>query len=148
MTQLDAAEVLDWATAGVGATALAKRWNSPSAGRHQRAAPSPRCLTTRRCWRRWSKIEDFRNLAQTAEQVVTSSKLLKKAKREQRRQPDNGAEEGAVRDRQAAQGDPREAPEAPGEDPGVHVRHQTSARRRSRTSSSVSTPPYSSGSPA
>src|SRR5690606_35195816 len=29
MTPLDASAVLDWATAGVGATALARRWNSP-----------------------------------------------------------------------------------------------------------------------
>ena len=29
MTELDAYDVLDWATAGIGATALAQRWNSP-----------------------------------------------------------------------------------------------------------------------
>src|SRR3546814_9995295 len=29
MLQLDAQEVMDWATAGIGASALAARWNSP-----------------------------------------------------------------------------------------------------------------------
>ncbi len=82
MTQLDAFEVLDWATAGVGATALAKRWNSSllvDVNEHtlSKLLDQPSLLAA------LEQIEDFRNLAQTAQQVVTSSKLLKKAKREQ-----------------------------------------------------------------
>lgn len=82
MTQLDAADVLDWATAGVGATALAKQWNSPllvEVNDHtlQAVLDHPDLLQA------LEQIEDFRALVNNAEHVVTSSKLLKKAKREQ-----------------------------------------------------------------
>lgn len=82
MTQLDASEVLDWATAGVGATALAQRWNSPLlVDVNERTLSAvldhPGLLGT------LAQIEDFRALVNNAEQVVTSTKLLKEAKREQ-----------------------------------------------------------------
>ena len=82
MTQLDADAVLDWATAGVGATALAQRWNSPllvNVNEHTLAAvlDHPELLES------LEQIEDFRALVNNAQQVVTSTKLLKKAKREQ-----------------------------------------------------------------
>ncbi len=82
MTQLDASAVLDWATAGVGATALAKQWNSPllvevNARTLQAVLEHPDLLET------LEQIEDFRALVNNAEHVVTSMKLLKKAKREQ-----------------------------------------------------------------
>jgi T5orf172 domain len=81
MTELDAANVLNWATIGIGATALAQRWNSPllvniNENTLTALLAHPDLLEA------LGKIEDFRNLAQTAEQVITSSKLLKKAKRE------------------------------------------------------------------
>ncbi len=81
MTQLDATDVLNWATAGVGATALAQRWNSPllvDINEHTLASllEHPEIIEA------LEQIEDFRNLAQMAQQVITSSKLLKKAKRE------------------------------------------------------------------
>ncbi len=82
MTQLDASEVLDWATTGVGATALANRWNSSlliDINEHTLS----KLLDNGDLLGALEQIEDFRNLAQTAEQIVTSSKLLKKAKREQ-----------------------------------------------------------------
>ncbi|WP_445159781.1 DEAD/DEAH box helicase [Mycobacterium sp. Dal123C01] len=82
MTRLDAAEVLNWATAGVGATALAQRWNSPvlvNINEHTLAA----LLGQQSLLDALEQIEDFRNLAQTAQQVVTSSKLLKQVKRAQ-----------------------------------------------------------------
>jgi hypothetical protein len=82
MIQLDAAEVLNWATAGVGATALAQRWNSPllvNINEHTLAA----LLGQQSLLDALEQIEDFRNLAQTAQQVITSSKMLKQAKREQ-----------------------------------------------------------------
>ncbi len=82
MTQLDASAVLDWATAGIGATALAARWNSPllvNVNEHTLAKvlDHPGLLTT------LDQIEDFRALVKHAQQVVTSTKMLKKAKREQ-----------------------------------------------------------------
>jgi hypothetical protein len=82
MTPLDADNVLDWATAGIGATALAQRWNSPllvSVNEHTLGAilDHPSLIET------LEQIEDFRALVDNAEQVVTSTKLLKKAKREQ-----------------------------------------------------------------
>ena len=81
MTELDATDVLNWATTGIGATALAQRWNSPllvNINEHTLTAllEHPDLLDA------LGRIEDFRNLAQTAEQIITSSKLLKKAKRE------------------------------------------------------------------
>jgi len=85
MTELDAADVLNWATTGIGATALAQRWNSPllvNINEHTltKLLENPDLLDA------LGRIEDFRNLASTAEQIVTSSKLLKNAKREN---PDN-----------------------------------------------------------
>jgi len=82
MTELDASDVLDWATAGIGATALAQRWNSPllvEVNEHTLAAvlDHPDLLET------LEQIEDFRALVNNAEHVVTSTKLLKQAKREQ-----------------------------------------------------------------
>lgn len=82
MTPLDASAVLDWATAGVGATALAQRWNSPllvDVNERTLAAVlgEPGLMAT------LEQIEDFRALVNSAGQVVTSTKLLKKAKREQ-----------------------------------------------------------------
>jgi len=82
MSKLDADAVLDWATAGIGATALAQRWNSPllvNVNEHTLGAifDYPDLLET------LEQIEDFRVLLNHGEQVVTSTKLLKKAKREQ-----------------------------------------------------------------
>ncbi|HEU5142384.1 MAG TPA: GIY-YIG nuclease family protein [Solirubrobacterales bacterium] len=82
MTELKASEVLDWATVGVGATALAKQWNSPVLVEVNERTLSavldhPELLET------LAQIEDFRALVDNAEHVVTSTKMLKKAKREQ-----------------------------------------------------------------
>src|SRR3546814_11994116 len=82
MLQLDAQAVMDWSTAGIGASALAARWNSPllvEVTEHTLGAilGHPDLLAT------LEQIEDFRALAQNAQQVVTSTKKLKKAKREQ-----------------------------------------------------------------
>jgi hypothetical protein len=82
MTELEASDVLDWATAGVGATALAKQWNSPVLVEVNERTLSavldhPELLET------LAQIEDFRALVNNAEHVVTSAKMLKKAKREQ-----------------------------------------------------------------
>ncbi len=82
MIPLDASAVLDWATAGVGATALAKQWNSPLLVEVNERTLSavldhPDLLET------LGQIEDFRALVNNAKHVVTSTKMLKKAKREQ-----------------------------------------------------------------
>lgn len=82
MSPLEASDVLDWATAGVGATALAKQWNSPVlVDVNERTLSAvldhPDLLET------LAQIEDFRALVDNAEHVITSTKMLKKAKREQ-----------------------------------------------------------------
>ena len=82
MHELDAQAVMDWATAGIGATALAARWNSPllvDVNEHTLEAMlgHPDLLKS------LEQIEDFRALAQNAQQIVTSTKNLKKVKREQ-----------------------------------------------------------------
>ena len=81
MTPLDAEAVLDWATTGIGATALAQRWNSPLLVNINEQTLT-KLLDNPDLLEALGKIEDFRNLANTAEKIVTSSKLLKKAKRE------------------------------------------------------------------
>lgn len=88
MTPLAASDVLDWATAGVGATALAKQWNSAVLVEVNERTLSamldhPELLKT------LAQIEDFRALVNNAEHVVTSTKLLKKARREQGGQLDD-----------------------------------------------------------
>jgi hypothetical protein len=82
LTKLDEIEVMDWATVGIGATALANRWNSSvlvdvNAGTLAALLAKPELLEA------LEQIEDFRNLANTAEQIVTSTAGLKRAKREQ-----------------------------------------------------------------
>ena len=82
MEQLDAAEVLNWATAGIGAAALARRWDSPLlVDINQRTLAAvlehPGLLET------LAQIEDFRALVTNAEHIVTSTKELHQAKRDQ-----------------------------------------------------------------
>lgn len=82
MTQLDATAVLDWASAGVGAAALARRWNSPllvDVNEHTLSA----VLAQPALMKALENIEDFRALVDNAAQVVTNTKDLKKVKREQ-----------------------------------------------------------------
>ncbi len=81
MLQLDAVDVLNIATTGVGASALARRWNDPllvEVNEHTLSAllDQPELLEA------LEQIEDFRNLANMAAQVVTSTPKLKKAERE------------------------------------------------------------------
>ncbi|MGN6816543.1 MAG: hypothetical protein ACTHK3_10750 [Solirubrobacterales bacterium] len=82
MERLEAAEVLNWATAGIGAAALARRWDSPLlVDVNQRTLAAvlehPGLLET------LGQIEDFRALVTNAEHIVTSTKELNQAKREQ-----------------------------------------------------------------
>jgi hypothetical protein len=82
MGQLNASEVLDWATAGIGATALARQWNSPVLVEVNERTLSA-VLGHQDLLETLAQIEDFRALVNNAEHVVTSTKMLKKAKREQ-----------------------------------------------------------------
>ncbi len=91
MLPLNASEVLDWATAGTGAAALAQRWNSPLLVEVNERTLSavldhPDLLET------LGQLEDFRALVDSAEYVITSSELLTKAKREQGGQLDEEQE--------------------------------------------------------
>lgn len=82
MTQLDASAVLDWATAGIGAAALARRWNSPllvNVNEHTLAD----VLADDDLMATLENIEDFRALVDNAHQVITNTKDLKRAKRNQ-----------------------------------------------------------------
>ena len=82
MTALDAAAVLDWATAGVGAAALARRWNSPLlVDVNERTLEA--VLNQPALMESLENIEDFRALVDHAQTVITNTKDLKKAKREQ-----------------------------------------------------------------
>ncbi|GAA1892174.1 DEAD/DEAH box helicase family protein [Paeniglutamicibacter psychrophenolicus] len=82
MTQLDVTAVLDWASAGVGAAALARRWNSPllvDVNEHTLSA----VLAQPALMEALENVEDFRALVDNAQQVITNTKDLKKAKRDQ-----------------------------------------------------------------
>lgn len=82
MTQLDATAVLDWATAGIGAAALARRWNSPTLVSVNEQTLGA-VLAQPALMESLENIEDFRALVDHAQQVITNTKDLKKAKREQ-----------------------------------------------------------------
>ena len=82
MLELDASAVLDWATAGTGATALAQRWNSPLLVEVNERTLSA-VLAHPGLLEALEQIEDFRALVNNAEHIVTSMKMLNKAKREQ-----------------------------------------------------------------
>lgn len=82
MTKLDANAVLDWATAGVGAAALARRWNSPLlVAVNERTLEA--VLNQPTLMESLENIEDFRVLVDHAAEVVTNTKDLKKLKRNQ-----------------------------------------------------------------
>lgn len=81
MDQLDATEVLNWASAGIGATALAQRWNSPllvdvNDTTLQKLLDSPDLLAS------LEQIEDFRNLTTDVSKVITTNQKLKATKRD------------------------------------------------------------------
>lgn len=82
MQRLNETEVMDWATAGVGASAVARRWNSHLLVDVNEATLT-KLLNQPELLEALGQIEDFRNLVQTAQQVITSTRSLKKAKREQ-----------------------------------------------------------------
>ncbi len=82
MSELDAGDVLDWATAGIGATALARQWSSPVLVEVNERTLSA-VLAEEGLIEKLAQIEDFRALVQNGGIVVTSTKAMKKARREQ-----------------------------------------------------------------
>lgn len=83
MAPLDADEVLDIATFGVGAKALARRWNdaalvSVNEFTMKALLDHPDLMDA------LSQTEDFTNLAQSASKIVTATDVLKNARREKR----------------------------------------------------------------
>lgn len=82
MTKLDANAVLEWAASGIGATALAARWNSPLLVDVTEATLT-RLLANPALLESLEQIEDFRNLRTNISKVITTTKNLKKSKREQ-----------------------------------------------------------------
>lgn len=89
MQQLQVEDLLDWAAAGIGATALAARWNSPLLV-DVNAATLGAVLAQPDLLEKLEQIEDFRALVNNAEKVVTSTNKLKKAKRDQGGELDPG----------------------------------------------------------
>ncbi|WP_066653543.1 GIY-YIG nuclease family protein [Curtobacterium sp. MR_MD2014] len=81
MQQLDATDVLNWATAGIGASALASRWNSPLLVNINESTLT-RLLDNADLLASLEQIEDFRNLSADVQKVITSTQKLKAAKRE------------------------------------------------------------------
>jgi hypothetical protein len=83
MARLDADEVLDIATIGVGAKALARRWNdaalvSVNEFTLQALLDNPDLMTA------LSTTEDFTNLPESAVKIITATDTIKNAQREKR----------------------------------------------------------------
>lgn len=81
MSKLDANEVLAWAAAGIGATALAARWNSPLLVDVTEATLS-KLLARPELLASLEQVEDFRNLTRDADKIVTLTRNLKAVKRQ------------------------------------------------------------------
>ena len=83
MSRLDADEVLDIATIGVGAKALAKRWNDAALVSVNEFTMQA-LMDNSGLMDALSRAEDFTNLPEAASKVVTASDIIKNARREQR----------------------------------------------------------------
>ncbi|MDP3951157.1 GIY-YIG nuclease family protein [Microbacterium sp.] len=81
MEPLNAEDLMNWATAGIGSTALAQRWNSPLLVDVTEAALD-RLLGQPELLRTLDQMEAFRGLSQDVQKVVTSTKQLKGVKRD------------------------------------------------------------------
>lgn len=80
MDAVDVNAVMDWGTAGAGAAMLAKRWGSPrlidlSEGVLMKLLANSDLVD------RLQKLEDFRNLREDANKIISQSKRLKDAKK-------------------------------------------------------------------
>ena len=82
MAPLDASEVLDWATTGIGAAALVRQWKSPLLVEVNERTLD-KMLNQPALLEALEDIEQFRTLGRDAQQIITNTKDLKKAKREQ-----------------------------------------------------------------
>lgn len=81
MEQLDVQAVLDWAHGGIGANALARRWKSSDLY-NLNGVTMDRLLQDIDLIAELEQIEDFRNIREEADKIVTASKKLAKVKRE------------------------------------------------------------------
>lgn len=79
MDPVDVNAIMDWGTAGAGAAMLAKRWGSPRLIDLSEAVLS-KLLANSDLVDRLQKLEDFRNLREDANKIISQSKKLKDAK--------------------------------------------------------------------
>lgn len=81
MEQLDTDAILDWAHGGISANSLARKWRSVDLY-DLNGLTMGRLLDDPELLAELEQIEDFRNIREEAEKVVTNSEKLKKVKRE------------------------------------------------------------------
>lgn len=79
MDPVDAEEVMDWGTAGAGATMLAKRWGSPRLIDLSEDVLR-KLLDSSDLLQRLEQMEDFRALREDASKIIAQSQRLKEAK--------------------------------------------------------------------
>ncbi len=93
MRALDAKELLDFAASGIGATMLARRWQSQMLVRVDNDTLE-RILNNKNVLNALENIEAFRNLGKDITKVINSEKALSKIEREQKpKSPENKKEE-------------------------------------------------------
>jgi len=80
MEQLDSDAILDWAHGGISANSLARKWRSVDLY-NLNGVTMGRLLTDEDLLAELEQIEDFRNIREEAERVVTASNKLSDAKR-------------------------------------------------------------------
>ena len=80
MEAVDVNAVMDWGTAGAGATMLAKRWGSPRLVDLSEEVLR-KLLANTDLVDRLQQMEDFRNLRQDATKIIAQSQRLKSAKK-------------------------------------------------------------------
>lgn len=107
MEQLDAGAVLDWATAGTGATMLARRWRDARLVDLNDAALA-KLLADEDLVKSLEQMEDFRNLSSEVTHIITSNKKLREAKakndgklstKEKHEQKENASRRKLLRDK-------------------------------------------------
>lgn len=81
MTQVDAAQILDYATSGTTATLLAKRWESALLVNVDNETLS-RLMANQAAMDALMSIEGFRNLNQDIQTIINRSEAVKKARRD------------------------------------------------------------------
>lgn len=96
MDPVDVNAVMDWGTAGAGAAMLAKRWGSPRLIDLSETVLT-RLLADGDLIARLEQMEDFRNLRQDANKIISSSKKLRVGKKPKGGGGDDGPEDPEVK---------------------------------------------------